>query len=212
DSMSSSGGMEGVKVGRLTIGLVTREPHGAEKEKLVYRVVGRTPVGVGVHKSLPLTTLTEAQICDIFSGKVKSWNEVGGGDLKITVLTRNRDDINLDTMKARMGCFKDLRLPENAVALIRGSEVLDAIDKRPGMVGIVNIAGSLAERPNVKALAVGGVAPTVEAVKSGKYKFYAERGVVTLGQPQGTVRKFLDFVASAEAQKLLAQRGMIPVM
>jgi phosphate transport system substrate-binding protein len=212
DSMSSSGGMEGVKLGRLTIGLVTREPRGAEKEKLVYQVVGRTPVGVAIHKSLPITNLSEVQICDIFSGKLKSWKEMGGNDLKITVLTRNRDDINLDTIKGKMGCFKDIRITENAVALIRGSEVLDALDKRPGMIGIVNIADSLTERQNTKALAIGGVSPTIEAVRSGKYKFYAERGVVTLGAPQGVAKRFLDFVVTAEAQKILAQRGMIPVM
>jgi phosphate transport system substrate-binding protein len=212
ESMSSSGGMEGVKVGRLTIGLVTREPRGEEKDKLVYRAVGRTPVGVGVNKSMPVANLTEAQVCDIFGGKIKSWKDVGGSDVKITVLSRNKDDINLDTMKAKMPCFKDTHITSDAVVLIRGSEVLDAIDKRAGMVGIVNVAGSLTERPNVKALSIGGVAPTVETVRNGKYKFYAERGVVTLGQPQGSVKKFLEFAAGPEAQKLLAQRGLIPVM
>jgi len=212
DSMSSSGGMEGVKVGRLTIGLVTREPRGEEKDKLVYRAVGRTPVGVAVHKSLPVTNLTEAQVCDIFGGKIKSWKDVGGSDAKITVLSRNKDDVNFDTMKSRMACFKDTHITDGAVVLIRGSEVLDALDRRPGMIGIVNVAASLTERQNVKALSIGGVAPTVETVRSGKYKFYAERGVVTLGQPQGTVKKFLDFAAGPEAQKLLTQRGLIPVM
>jgi phosphate transport system substrate-binding protein len=212
DSMSSSGGMEGVKVGRLTIGLVTREPRGEEKDKLVYRAVGRTPVGVAVHKSLPVTNLTEAQVCDIFGGKIKSWKDVGGSDAKITVLSRNKDDVNFDTMKSRMACFKDTHITDGAVVLIRGSEVLDALDRRPGMIGIVNVAASLTERQNVKALSIGGVAPTVETVRSGKYKLYAERGVVTLGQPQGTVKKFLDFAAGPEAQKLLTQRGLIPVM
>jgi phosphate transport system substrate-binding protein len=212
DSMSSSGGMEGVKVGRLTIGLVTREPRGDEKDKLVYRAIGRTPTGVGVHKSLPVTNLTEAQVCDIFAGKIKLWKDVGGSDLKITVLSRNKDDTNIDTMKAKMPCFKETHFTSDAVVLIRGSEVLDAIDKRPGMVGIVNVAGSMSERPNVKALSIGGVAPTVDTVRTGKYRFYSERGVVTHGQPQGTVKKFLDFAGSAEAQKLLAQRGLIPAM
>jgi len=212
DSMSSSGGIEGVRVGRLTVGLVTREPRGDEKDKLVYRAIGRTPTGVGVHKSLPVTNVTEAQVCDIFGGKIKSWKDVGGSDVKITVLSRNKDDTNIETMKAKMPCFKETHFTSDAVVLIRGSEVLDAIDKRPGMVGIVNVAGSLTERQNVKALSIGGVAPTVDTVRTGKYRFYSERGVVTLGQPQGTVKKFLDFAVSAEAQKLLAQRGVIPAM
>jgi phosphate transport system substrate-binding protein len=199
-------------VGRLTVGLVTREPRGDEKDKLVYRAIGRTPTGVAVHKSLPVTNVTEAQVCDIFAGKIKSWKEVGGNDLKITVLSRNKDDTNIDTMKSKMPCLKETHFTDSAIILIRGSEVLDALDKRPGMVAIVNVAGSMAERQNVKALSIAGVAPTVEAVRSGKYKFYTERGVVTLGQPQGAVKKFLDFAVSPEAQKLLGQRGVIPAM
>ena len=76
--MSNTGGMEGVKLGRLTIGLVTDEPKGADKERLVYRAVGRTPTAVAVNKALSVNNLSEAQVCDIFSGKIKSWKDVGG--------------------------------------------------------------------------------------------------------------------------------------
>jgi len=63
ESMSNTGGMEGVKMGRLNIGLVTDEPQGADKEKLVYKILGRTPTALAVNKILPVTNLTEAQIC-----------------------------------------------------------------------------------------------------------------------------------------------------
>jgi len=50
-------------MGRLNIGLVTDEPQGADKEKLVYKILGRTPTALAVNKTLPVTNLTEAQIC-----------------------------------------------------------------------------------------------------------------------------------------------------
>jgi hypothetical protein len=50
-------------MGRLNIGLVTDEPQGADKEKLVYKTLGRTPTALAVNKTLPVTNLTEAQIC-----------------------------------------------------------------------------------------------------------------------------------------------------
>jgi hypothetical protein len=61
--MSNTGGMEGVKMGRLKIGLVTDEPQGGDKDKLVYKILGRTPTALAVNKTLPVTNLTEAQIC-----------------------------------------------------------------------------------------------------------------------------------------------------
>jgi phosphate transport system substrate-binding protein len=209
ESMSSTGGIEGVKMGRLTIGLVTRELRGAEKEKLVYRVVGRTPAGVAVNKAITVNDLSESQICDILSGKIKTWKEVGGGDVKITVLNRDKDDSNIETIRSKMPCFKETRITSDAIVLIRGSEVLDALDKRVGTIGIVNIGSSLFERQNAKPLAIAGVPPSPEAVQTGKYKYYNERGVVTLGNPQGAAKRFLDFVGSPEGQKILARRGVI---
>jgi phosphate transport system substrate-binding protein len=212
ESMSTSGGLGAVMSGRLTIGLVTRAPKGEEKGKLVYRAVGRSPVGVAVHKSMPINTLSEAQLCDIFSGKTKSWKEVGGDDGKIMVITRKQEDNNTEVVREKVGCFKDLKVAADAVALSRGSEVLDALNRRPGAIAIVSVATSMFERPDVKAIAIDGNAPSAEAVKSGKYKVYNERGVVTVGEPKGSAKKFLEFVATVEGQKILAKRSMIPVM
>jgi phosphate transport system substrate-binding protein len=211
DSMSNTGGMEGVKLGRLTIGLVTDEPKGADKEKLAYKAVGRTPTAVAVNKVLPVTNLSEAQVCEIFSGKIRSWKDVGGSDSKIMVLTRKKDDANTETIRENMACFKNLQLTADAIALVRGSEVLDALDKRPTTVGIVNVGTSLNERQNVKALSIEGISASPETVQSGKYKYFNERGVVTLGAPQGVAKRFLEFVAGAEGHKILARRGVVAV-
>ena len=169
-------------------------------------------VGVGVHKSLPVAALSDAQVCDVFSGKIKSWKEVGGGDAKVTVLARKSDDNNEQNLRAKMACFKDLKISSDAIMLVRGNEIMDAIERRPGTVGIVSGGSVLMQRPNIKLLALGGAVPAAEAVQTGKYKFYIERGIITLGAPQGAVRRFLDFAATPEGQKILSQYGMIPVL
>jgi phosphate transport system substrate-binding protein len=207
ESMSTTGGIEGVQNGRFAIGLISRRLNDGEKGKLVYRAIARSMAGVGIHKSLPLSALNDAQICDIFSGKIKSWKEIGGVDGKITVLTRKRDDNNTDTFRKSMECFKDLKLTPDALALTRGSEVLDALDKRPGTIGIVNMGANFNEHHNLKALAINGVAPTAETVKSDKYKFYHEHGAITLGEPQGLTKRFLEYLNTPEGQKRIASRG-----
>jgi phosphate transport system substrate-binding protein len=209
--MSTTGGIEGLKSGRLTIGLVTRAPKEDEKT-LVYRVVGRALVGVGVHKSLPVAGLSEPQLCDVFGGRIKSWKEVGGAEGKITVVARKTDDNNEQTLRSKIGCFKDLKLTSDAVMLVRGNELMDAIDRRPGTIGIVSGGSVLAQRTNVKVLALAGVAASAENIQSGKYKFYNERGVITLGAPQGAAKRLLDFAATSEGQKILSGKGMIPVL
>lgn len=212
ETMSTSGGVAALLNGRVTIGLVTSVPKGEEKAKLVYQPIGRSPVAVAVNKSPAVNSLSESQICDIFSGRIKSWKEVGAPDSKITVITRKQNDANTDAAREKIACFKDLKFSSDAIALLKGSEVLDALNRRPGTIGIISATFNTADRPEVKTLAVNGVAPTPDSMRSGKYKIFNERGVVTLGPAQGAVKRFLDFVAGAEGQKILVQRGVIPVL
>jgi phosphate transport system substrate-binding protein len=209
DSMSTSGGMEGTKVGRLTVGIVGREVNEKEKkEGLVYRPAARIPVIVGVNKSAPVSNLSDSQVCDIFSGKIKSWKDVGGSDAKIVVLGRKKDDNNLETFREKMGCFKSVQLTPDAVLLVRGTEVLDALNNRAGTIGLTVAGAHVVERPNIKPLALSGIAPTLEAVKGNKYKYYNEIGFVTKGDPKGTAKRFVDFVSSPDGEKVLEKFGM----
>jgi phosphate transport system substrate-binding protein len=199
DSMSTTGGIEGTKVGRLTIGIITRHLNEQEKkEGLVYRGVARMPVVVGVHKSLPVSNVSEAQVCDIFSGKVKNWKDVGGSDHKIIVLTRKKDDNNVEVFRDKMACFKSIQIASDAV-----------LNNRPGTVALSLATPNMTERPNIKSISVGNVAPTLEAVKSGKYKYYNEAGFITAGEPKGAAKRFVDFVATADAERILEKYGMV---
>jgi phosphate transport system substrate-binding protein len=136
---------------------------------------------------------------------------VGGPDTKIVVLGRTRDDNNVQEFRDKMPCFKNLQLTSEAVLLVRGSEVLDSLNNRPGTVAITDAGGSMMERPNIKPLTVGGTTPSLDAVKSGKYKYFNEIEFVTMGQPKGTAKKFIDFVTSAEGEKVLDKYGMASI-
>jgi len=212
ETMSTSGGLAALLNGRIAVALVTSVPKGEEKAKLVYLPIARSAVAVAVHKLSAVNSLTESQICEIFSGGIKSWKEVGGPDSKITVITRKQNDANTEAAREKIACFKGLKFSADAIALLKGSEVLDSLNRRPGTIGIISAAFNAADRPEIKTLSVNGIAPTADLVRSGKYKIYNERGVVTLGAAQGTAKRFLDFIASAEGRKILVQRSMIPVM
>jgi len=211
ESMSTEGGLEGVKAGRFQIGLIARPLNANEKGKLVYLAVARSMAGVVIHKSIPISNLSDGQICDLFSGKIKSWKDLGGNEAKIVVLTRKRDDSNTEAFRNKMPCFKDLVITSDAIPLQRGNEVLDALDKRPGTIGITNLGSNFRDHENIKALSINGVAPTAETVRTEKYRFVREQGMVTAGEPQGLAKRFIDFMATAEGRKIIASQGAIPV-
>ena len=210
ESMSTTGGIEGTKAGRFTLGMVSRPPTESEKGKLVYKRIVMAPVGIGVNKSTSVSSLSEAQICDVFSGKLKSWKEIGGGEGSITVLARKKDDNSMQVLYDKMGCFKGLKLTPNAVLLVRASEVMDALEHRASTIGVVNVSSVMGERQNIKVLAMDGASPTNESVTTGKYKYFTELGVVTVGEPHGAAKRFLEFVAGADGDKILTKYRWIP--
>jgi phosphate transport system substrate-binding protein len=211
ESMSTEGGIEGVRMGRFQIGLISRPLTHAEKGKLVYLPAVRSLAGVVIHNSIPVANLTETQICEVFGGKIKSWKELGGNDAKITVLTRKRDDNNTETFREKMACFKGLTITAEAISLLRGNEVLDALDKRPGTVGITNLGSNFREHEHVKAVAINGVSPTPEAARTEKYKYFSERGLITQGEPQGLTKRFIEYLSTTEGRKIIGSLGAIPI-
>jgi phosphate transport system substrate-binding protein len=213
ESMATGGTIDATKAGRLAIGLVGGSLNDEEKGKLVYRPVGRVPLGIGVHKVLPVSNLSDSQVCDIFSGKIKSWKEVGGGDGKIVVLTViKKNDVLGEGMRRQMACFRDLTVTPESITLNRSLELQEAINQRPGTVGVVTVTANMNEiRPNLKAVPISGVAPSLETVQGGKYRYFHDYGVVTVGEPQGPTKRFLDFLASPESQKIFARRGLMTV-
>ena len=213
ESIPTNASIEATKAGRLTIGLVGRPLRDEERGKLVYRPVARVPVGIGVHKSNPVGSLSESQVCGVFSGRVKSWREVGGGDGKIVVLAAiPKNDVFSGALRKQMACFTDLKVSPEAIVLNRVLEVLDALNHRPGTIGIISISADMnSTRPNLKAISVGGVFPSAEALQSGKYNYFHEYGIITIGEPQGVAKRFLEFMTNSESHKILARGGITPV-
>ncbi len=211
ESMSTEGGIEGVRLGRLHIGLVSRPLTQAEKGKLVYLPIARSMAGVAFNHSIPIGNLTEAQVCDIFSGRLKNWKNLDANDVKITVLTRRRDDNNTETFREKMSCFKDLAITQDAVPLVRGSEVLAALDKRVGTIGIVNLGSTFREFEHIRIAAINGISPTADSARTEKYRYFNERGLVTLGEPRGLIKRFIDYMSTPEGRKIIGSLGAIPI-
>jgi phosphate transport system substrate-binding protein len=64
----------------------------------------------------------------------------------------------------------------------------------------------------VAAIASGtAFAPTVENTLSGDYPIARSLHLLTLGEPEGIVKTYLDWVRSAPGQEIVAQCGFVPI-
>jgi phosphate transport system substrate-binding protein len=208
-SMGSTGGIKALEAGRVNIALVARLLRPEEKAKLVYRPIGRVPVVFAVHKDIAASTLKESQVCDLFSGKIKLWSEVGGGNQKVIALTRNEDDGTKEAVRNSVACFKALRESPDAVVITRSAAMISGLSTQSGTIGITELNNVNDSKGAIKALALDGVNASPETVSNGKYKLVKDYGFATNSEPQGLARRFLDFSGSAEAQKILTGDGIV---
>jgi phosphate transport system substrate-binding protein len=209
-SLGSGGGIKAVDAGKVTIGLTGRPLKEAEKGSVVYRQLAVNPVVIVVSSSLPVNSLTTAQICGIYSGTITSWKQVGGPDVPIVPLTRNEDDSDKEALREDLACYKSLKESADVVVLSSGGAMRSAVAARPTAIGLTTYESVLKSDGKLKALAIDGVAPDAANVAGGKYRLVKDFAVVTKGEPQGAAKGFIEFAASAEGHKIMAQSGLVP--
>ena len=108
--------------------------------------------------------------------------------------------------KSEGGARKDMTTKE-AVIANKTDVMLLNISKDPNAIGYISL-GSLND--TVKALAIDGTQPTTDNVKSGAYKIARPFIIATKGAPGGAAKDFIDFILSAEGQKIVGGSGYIP--
>ncbi|MEK6728174.1 MAG: phosphate ABC transporter substrate-binding protein [Candidatus Omnitrophota bacterium] len=180
--------------------------------------VGLDGLAVVVNPSNPVGKLSAVQLADIFTGKITDWKEVGGKDQKIVILSR---EVNSGTHVY----FKEHVLRKNdpnakdefaAAALMLPSSQAIA-DEVAGNSSAIGYYGMGYISPKQKAIAVAKdensefVEPKIENVISGKYPISRPLFLYTNGQPQGLVKKFVDFALSKEGQETVLKTDFVPI-
>ncbi len=150
--------------------------------------------------------LSTQQLQDIFSGKIASWKEVGGQDSAINVYTR-------DTASGTRSVFWKKALKKSGITakanvVVSNGAMKTAVNNDPYSIGYVSVGFIDA---GVAPLSLDGIAPTMDAVKSGQYK--VARGLFsnTKGEAKELAKKFIDYLMGPDGQALAAAKGFIPV-
>src|SRR6476619_8273846 len=92
-SIGSGGGIAAVGSGKEVLARAARPLSDSEKEVgLIATPVFRLPSAFFVHRSAGVTSLTSAQLADIYRGKITNWRDVGGSDARIRVVRRQHQD------------------------------------------------------------------------------------------------------------------------
>ena len=178
--------------------------NGVTPNRVVVAIDAIVPV---VNPANSVAALTTAQLRDIYAGKITNWKEVGGKDLKITLIHRSPSSGSRATIQQLV--LKTDKFTDNAVIQDSNGAVRAAIGSTAGAIGYVDAAYADA---TVKTLAVDGVKYSLADVANGKYKILTFGRMFTKGQPTGATKAFIDFVTSKEFQETYAEKsGFVPI-
>ena len=174
---------------------------------LVPTTIGYDAIAVFVQADNPIKNLTKAQLKGIFTGKIRNWKEVGGKDAPIVpnteILTGKRatiemfQEIILDGEKYGAG-FKQIDLPRDQIVEISRQKNGIASASR----GLL-IAVGAEMRSKVKVIKIDGFNPTPVNARSGSYPISRSLYMVTLGEPKGETKTFMDYVLSPDGQAIM---------
>ncbi|TLM77902.1 MAG: phosphate ABC transporter substrate-binding protein [Actinobacteria bacterium] len=206
--VGSSAGIEAVSKGTAAIGTSSRDLKDEEKGLGLFDTpVAYDAIVVIVNPANPVTGLTKDQVRAIFKGEITNWSEVGGPDESIGLV--NRDEASGTREAFFKIVMKKERFADNAVILPGTGQVRAVVGDAEGAIGYISLGFVT---PEVKALAIDGVAPSPATVESGEYPVQRTLHAFTKGTPTGLAKEYLEYLLSTEVQQgTVREAGFLPV-
>jgi phosphate transport system substrate-binding protein len=211
--LSSPARLDALSSGAIDIALAS---HGLEAKDLGARGltahrIAVTAVVFAVHADVGLLDLSPGDFCDIFSGRVASWDAVGGPKVPVRAFLRPDSEVDTEVARAAIPCMKDL-VPGKDVAIAQTSnDMRIALQSTPGAIGLTTGSAVLQSIVALRTLSIASVSPTPGNVVSGRYPLVRPAYLVTLASPSPSVRRFLAFVRSDLGAEAIRKAGAFPV-
>lgn len=187
-----------------------------EDVKLTYTPFAREAFVIIANKKNPVNSLTEQQVRDIFSGKVRRWNEVGGEQNNIQVWQRPADSGSQTVMLAKV--MKDTpMLPARETEIASAMEgVIHKVAEYQNNLPAIGYtfryyATQMNANKNIKLLEINGIAPTPENIRNGTYPYTVDVYMVTREHPTAETQKLVDWFLSPQGQQLVQDAGYVPL-
>ncbi|MBQ3979669.1 MAG: substrate-binding domain-containing protein [Lachnospiraceae bacterium] len=170
-----------------------------------------------VSRENPVNSVTQQQLKDIVSGKIKNWKEVGGDDEPIVLFQRNEGS------GSQTGLYRYVLPKDQVMEPIlehRVDDMAGAIDRvvdydnGKGAISfsyyyyVANMHGS----DQIKLLGIDGVIPSDETISKGQYPFLNFSQIVTRKDlPQDSiVRDIIAWVQGENGARIARENGYVP--
>ena len=204
----SGSGIQAVTEGRCDIGLSSRALKDDEKASgLVETVLAYDGIAIVVSPENPVSDLDVDTIAKIYTGEITNWKDVGGDDAEIVLIGREAGSGTRDGFESITDTKDACKYRQE---LTSTGDVITTVAGNPNAIGYASLASV---KDTVKALSVGGVAPTEATVSDGTYAVQRPFVLVTKDGTElsAAAQKFFDYATGAAPADLISAAGAVPV-
>lgn len=210
----SGAGAAAAIAGTAEIAMLSRDLSASEQSSgLVPHIIGKDGIAIIVNNSVTVTDLTLEQVAKIYSGEYTNWNQVGGADHAINLIGR-------ESSSGTRGAFEELMtkaysafsVSSSMIELSSNNALLTSVETTSYAIGYVSLGIIIeAHSSAVHALKIGGVDATIENTVNGTYTLQRDLLLATKGEATGAALALINWVLSADGQKIVSDQGYIPV-
>ncbi len=171
-----------------------------------------------VNAGNPVESLTLEQLRGIYTGEITNWSEVGGEDAEIVAFQRNAESGSQVLMEKLVMDGTEMIDPPEGYMLSSMGGLMDAVksyDNSSNAIGysVYYYAHDMQMADGLKLIAVDGVEPNQDTIRSGDYPFLNPYYVaIDAAEPENSMTRVLfDWILGPDGQKLVDMQGYVAV-
>jgi phosphate transport system substrate-binding protein len=177
-------------------------------------------LAIYVHRNNPIDVISLDELAEIYGegAKILKWSQLGlqhaacaSGDI-MRVGRQNNSGTYVYFREAVLGRDREFKL--GSIDQSGSKDVVALVSRTPCAIGYSGMAYVIPEVKQVKVSkkkGEAGVPPTLETATAGSYPLARPLYLYTRVAPEGAVKEFIDWVLSAEGQKIVQDIGYVPV-
>ncbi len=180
--------------------------HPPKQEELFFTPIANELLIIVANPELPIDSLSLDEIRGIFTGRISSWDALGGPVISIQAITREQGTSIRQAFEALV--MEGQPITRSARLAMDEQDMLEQVGTTPGGIGYAAGTSLSLSEEQVIPLSVDGVSPSREAARRRAYRLMMPVFFVTPSEPEGALRNLLDWILSPEGQAVIRQQAL----
>ncbi len=206
----SGKGITDTRLGVSDLGMASRSLKDDESDLTAHQIAA-DGVGLIVHKTNTIETLTKDDVKAIYGDKVNSWADLGGAAESVTVIHKAEGRATLEVFLKHFNI--DNTTVKADVIVGDNEHGVQTVAGNQGAIGYVSIGTAEADIQQgvpIRLLPLDGVVANTDNVANGSFPMSRPLNLVTNGTPSVLATEFIRFCQSPEVHDVIKAQYFVP--